>query len=151
MSSKAKAKAAPKSDKKSVKPISKKSETPQSAFLAHWLHDVSLESGGPVRAFSPGERQLDMLASAHHTTISQEGHVRLELRLRAHIHTEAASLAIAEIKYAAVVEKKQSENGIPPLLAELYPFARQAIEDVLALAGHKAPVPETLELAKTQS
>jgi preprotein translocase subunit SecB len=137
--------------KKSLSKTMGKAEKPQTpVFLVHWLHDASLETGGPVRAFGPGERQLDMLVRANHVTISKNGHVRLELRLRAHIHTEKESLAVAEIKYAGVVEKLHDESAVPAVLADLYPFARQALEGVLALAGQKAPLPATLEANKSQ-
>lgn len=144
-------KKAPKPSKKPVKTISKTGETSGSAILAHWLHDVSLESGGPVRVFAPGDRQLDLMMSANHATISQTGHVRLELRLRAHIHTAEGTLAVAEIKYAAVVEKLHHESELPPLLAEIYPFARDSLNGVLQLAGHHAPLPDTLEIEKIKT
>lgn len=135
--------------KKSANKNKEKPVKPQnSPLLAHWLHDISLESAGPNRAFAPGERQLELLVRAQHGTISQEGHVRLELRLRAHIHIQNATLAVAEIKYAGVVEKLHSESEVPALLAEIYPFARQALEATLAMVGHQAPLPEALDVSK---
>lgn len=144
-------KKASKSVKNPQKPAKHKAVATAQPFLFHWVHDISVEVGGPARSFATGERHLDLLVSANHSTMPHNGHVRLELRLRANIHTEDTLLAVAEIKYVGVVKTIHPETTVPELLAELYPFARQSLQATLELIGHKAPLPDTLEVNKIKS
>ncbi|MBI1308552.1 MAG: hypothetical protein GC129_01660 [Proteobacteria bacterium] len=151
MPKKAVSKSRAKAPKKPVK-AKKKAVAPKAQpILLQGVQDASLESLMPSSAFSKGERQLEFGVSAHHTQLPQAGQGRLELRLRAHIHVQGQPVALAEIKYAAVIQNTQKGQDMSPFMAQLYPPARDALVRLLQLAGHEPPLPATLHIKKVET
>ncbi len=142
---KPKAKASPAEVAKPTRAAPTKSEKAKpvlSGSVAGWLQDVSLEAPVPSSALQlkPGERELEFSVAMRKQGAAPQA--LAELRARVLVHARGSVLALAEASYMAPIAKGEDEAA---LVQAMYQPLRQALQSILALAGHTPPLPEKLE------
>jgi preprotein translocase subunit SecB len=142
--------------KSSSKRVSKKEpapkvvKTPDNPFLVHWVRDASLEAPqSPLALPGPGERELEFSATARHFSHPDHPELEIELRLRSHITHAGQSLLLADLAYAGIVNIEQLDQNIAASVSALYQLAKPVMQQMLAVSGHQAPLPEKLEAAQS--
>jgi len=116
----------------------------QPAVVAGWLQDVSLEAPMPASALQlkAGERELEFSVAMRKQGSGAQ--TLAELRARVLVHARGSVLAMAEASYMAPMAQGVDEAVH---VQGMYPPLRQALQTILALAGHTPPLPESLDKA----
>ena len=125
-------------------PQVKKTSAAASDSVAGWLQDVSLEAPIPSDALhlKPGELELEFSVAMRKQGVAPQAVA--ELRARALVHARGSVLALAEASYMAPIAPGADEAA---LVQTMYHPLRQALQTILALAGHTPPLPESLDKA----
>lgn len=106
-----------------------------------WLQDATLEIPvSPGQAFAPGSRELEFSVGFRQQEDGQN--LRSELRGRALVHVDGQVLALVEASYVNLAAKGATQEDLPHLL---YALLRPQLEQLLALGGHKPPLPASLD------